>query len=183
METLGIQATSQLGKYLGFPLKHKGTGRNQYNFIVDRIISKLAGWKSKLLSFVGKTVLVKSVMTAIPNYVMQGVALPSHLCSKIDKINRDFLWGSTEEKRRLHLAGWSKVIKSKEEGGLGIQAARAKNIAMLAKLNWRLFQEKDTLGESSFEQILLLAKTESKGSGWASMLTYLEGNQGWFPNF
>ena len=27
-ETLGIQATSQLGKYLGFPLKHKGTGRN-----------------------------------------------------------------------------------------------------------------------------------------------------------
>lgn len=76
---------------------------------------------------------------------MQGVTLPSHLCSKIDKINRDFLWGSTEEKRRLHLVRWSKVIKAKEEGGLGIQAARAKNIAMLAKLNWRLYQEKDSL--------------------------------------
>ena len=144
-ETLGIQATSQLGKYLGFPLKHKGTGRNQYNFVVDRIISKLAGWKSKLLSFASRTVLVKWVMTAIPNYVMQGIDLPSHLCSKIDKINRDFLWGSTEEKRKLHLVGWSKVIKSKEGGGLGIQAARAKNIAMLAKLNWRLYQEKDSL--------------------------------------
>ena len=81
-ETLGIRAASQLGKYLGFPLKHKGTGRNQYNFIVDRIISRLVGWKSKLLSFAGRTVLVKSVMMAIPNYVMQGVALPSHLCSK-----------------------------------------------------------------------------------------------------
>ena len=144
-ETLGIQATSQLGKYLGFPLKHKGTGRNQYNFVVDRIISKLAGWKSKLLSFASRTVLVKWVMTAIPNYVMQGIDLPSHLCSKIDKINRDFLLGSTEEKRKLHLVGWSKVIKSKEGGGLGIQAARAKNIAMLAKLNWRLYQEKDLL--------------------------------------
>ena len=137
-ETLGIQATSQLGKYLGFPLKHKGTGRNQYNFVVDRIISKLTGWKSKLLSFASITVLVNSVMTAIPKYVMQGTALPTHLCNKIDKINRDFLWGSIEEKRRLHLVGWSKIIKSKEEGGLGIQAARAKNIAKLAKLNWRL---------------------------------------------
>ena len=144
-ETLGIQATLQLGKYLGFPLKHRETGRNQYNFVVDRLISKLAGWKSKLLSFAGRTVLVNSVMTAIPNYVMQGIALPTHLCSKIDKINRDFIWGSTEEKRRLHLVGWSKIIKAKEEGGLGIQAARSKNIAMLAKLNWRLYQEKDLL--------------------------------------
>ena len=104
-ETLGIQATSQLGKYLGFPLKHKGTGRNQYNFVVDRIISKLAGWKSKLLSFASITVLVNSVMTAIPKYVMQGATLPTHLCNKIDKINRDFLWGSTKEKRRLHFVG------------------------------------------------------------------------------
>jgi len=69
-ETLGIQATSQLGKYLGFPLKHKGTGRNQYNFVVDRIISKLAGSKSKLLSFAGRTVLVNSVITAIPYLTM-----------------------------------------------------------------------------------------------------------------
>lgn len=49
------------------------------------------------------------------------------------------------DKRKLHLVGWNKIIKSKEEGGLGIQAARAKNIALLAKLNWRLYQEKDSL--------------------------------------
>ena len=41
--------------------------------------------------------------------------------------------------------GWSKIIKPKDEGGLGIQAARAKNIALLAKLNWRLYQDKDSL--------------------------------------
>ena len=84
-------------------------------------------------------------MTAIPNYVMQGAALPTHLCDKLDKINRDFLWGSSLEKRKLHLVGWNKIIKSKEEGGLGIQEAKAKNIALLAKLNWRLYQEKESL--------------------------------------
>ena len=34
---------------------------------------------------------MKSIMLAIPNYVMQGEALPIHLCEELDKINRDFL--------------------------------------------------------------------------------------------
>ena len=81
-------------------------------------------------------------MAAIPNYVMQWATLPTHLCEKLDKINRDFLLGFSLDKRKLHLVGWNKIIKSKEEGGLGIQVARVKNIALLTKLNWRLYQEK-----------------------------------------
>ena len=33
----------------------------------------------------------------------------------------------------------------KEAGGLGIQEVRAKNIALLSKLNWRMYQEQDAL--------------------------------------
>ena len=124
---LNIQATTNLGKYLGFPLKHKNAERNQYNFIVERVINRLARWKSKFLSFAGRTILVKSVMSAMPNHVMQGVALPSHLCEKLDKINRDFLWGhSTDGKKRMHLVRWNKIIKPKEKGGLGIHSAKEK---------------------------------------------------------
>ena len=144
-DVLDIAETLNLGKYLGFPLNHKGVGRNKYNFVVERVISKLSGWKSKFLSFVERTVLIKSVMAAIPNYVMQGATLPIHLCEKLDKVNNDFLWDSSMDKRKLHLVGWSKIIRPKDEGGLGIQAARAKNIALLAKLNWRLYQDKDSL--------------------------------------
>ena len=36
-------------------------------------------------------------------------------------------------------------MKPKEDGGLGIQVAKAKNLALLAKLNWRMYQEKDAL--------------------------------------
>ena len=66
---------------------------------------------------------------------MQGVALPSHICDKLDEVNRDFLWGSTSEKRKLHLIGWSKIVRPKEDGGLEIQATKAKNLALLTKLN------------------------------------------------
>ena len=45
----------------------------------------------------------------------------------------------SKKRRRLHLVRWNKVVKSKEERGLGIQATQAKNIALLAKLNRRLY--------------------------------------------
>ena len=114
-------------------------------------MSKLAGWKAKYLSFAGWMVLIKSVMSDIPNYVMQGVALPIHVCEKLDKINQDFLWGSISEKKRMHMVGWSKIVKSKEEEGLGIQAARVKNIALLSKLNWRMYHEQN----ASWAKVLL----------------------------
>ena len=41
--------------------------------------------------------------------------------------------------------GWNKIFRSKEEGGLGIQAAKFKNLALLAKLNWRLNQENESI--------------------------------------
>ena len=104
-------------------------------------MNKLAGWKAKYLSFSSQAVLIKSIMSAIPNHVMQGAMLPVHVCEKLDKMNWDFLWGSTNERRNMHMVGWSKIVKSKDEGGLGIQEARAKNIALLSKVNWRMFHE------------------------------------------
>lgn len=43
------------------------------------------------------------------------------------------------------MVGQSKILKSKEEEGLGIQAAKAKNVAQLSKLNQRMYQEQDAL--------------------------------------
>lgn len=36
-------------------------------------------------------------------------------------------------------------MKSKEEGGLGLKEAKAKNIALLSKLNWRMYHDQDAL--------------------------------------
>lgn len=42
-ENLGIQATFNLGKYLGFPLSHRGATLSQFNFVAERVLTKLAG--------------------------------------------------------------------------------------------------------------------------------------------
>lgn len=63
----------------------------------------------------------------------------------LDKINRDFIWGSTPDKKKLHVAGLDKVAKPKYLGGLGIRLAGFANEIALAKLNWRVDRENDSL--------------------------------------
>lgn len=75
---------------------------------------------------------------------MQHTAIPSKLLQGIDKLNRNFLWGTSESRKKVHLIGWNKIAKAKEEGGLSIHAAKPKNIALLAKLNWRFHTEKSS---------------------------------------
>ena len=88
---LGIAATTNLGKYLGFPIIHQGRVGNGYNFVVNKIQSKLAGWRANLLSRVGRLVPVKSVAALVAEYYMQCQALPAKVCDQVDKLIRDFL--------------------------------------------------------------------------------------------
>jgi hypothetical protein len=141
---LGVASTPNLGKYLGFPLKSCHRSSNEFNFVVEKVQAKLSSWKSKLLSPAGRVILIQSVTSAIPNYYMQIFALPSKVCLELDKLNRNFLWGSTSEKKKMHMVGWKKVCRPKKEGGLGLSCAKPRNVALLAKFNWRLIQEKDS---------------------------------------
>ena len=49
-DILGFSSTPKLGKYLGFPIKQPRTSPQDYNFILDRMKQKLAGWKANMLS-------------------------------------------------------------------------------------------------------------------------------------
>ena len=138
VQQLEFNKTNNLGKYLGFPLKHKGRNRNEFQSVVDKVQAKLAGWKTKCLSPVGCLVLIKASITPITEYTMQCYYLPTRICDRIDKLTRDFLWGSIEEKRKLHLVGWDKAIAPTNLGGLGIFQTKARNSAILAKLCWRI---------------------------------------------
>uniref|UniRef100_A0A2N9ESQ0 Reverse transcriptase domain-containing protein n=2 Tax=Fagus sylvatica TaxID=28930 RepID=A0A2N9ESQ0_FAGSY len=99
-----VKSTQNLGKYLGFPLRPNGSSTRDFDFVVEKVQAKLSSWKAKLLSPAGKVILVQFVTSAIPAYYMQNVALPIRVCSNLDKLNRDFLWGSTDERKKMHMA-------------------------------------------------------------------------------
>ena len=55
--------------------------------------NKLQGWKEKFLSQVGREVLLKAVVQAIPTFVMSCFNLPSGLLEDIEMMIRKFWWG------------------------------------------------------------------------------------------
>ena len=59
-------------------------------------------------------------------------------------MNRNFLLGSTDTMKKMHWVGWHKVTKPKSEGGLGLQTAKGRNIALLSKLNWWFHTESNS---------------------------------------
>ena len=73
--------------------------------MLDKVKSKLVGWKANLLSMVGRVVLIQASSSAIPAYIMQSNLLPSKVLEGIDRVNRNFLWGSTENKGKMHWMG------------------------------------------------------------------------------
>ena len=70
-DILGFATTPFLGKYLDIPLKQPRSSFWDYNYILDRVKQKLAGWKTNMLSLVGRIVLIQASSAAIPAYVMQ----------------------------------------------------------------------------------------------------------------
>ena len=53
----------------------------------------------------GKAVLIQASSSAIPAYIMQSNLLPGKVLDGIDKVNRNFLWGLTENKGKMHWVG------------------------------------------------------------------------------
>lgn len=127
------------GKYLGSPFCKFTSRSKDFNYLAERMATKLSGWKSKHLSIAGCLTLIKAVTSAIPSYTMQVFLLPSSLCDLFDKLNRRFLWGINGDwKRFLSLKAWDNICVPKYAGGLGIRRARDTNIAYITKLGWIL---------------------------------------------
>lgn len=72
--------------YLENPLCKFRNKSEAFQPLVDKLAMKLAGWKSKLLSTIGRMVLVKTVTMAIPLYVIQSTLLPVKTCDCMDAL-------------------------------------------------------------------------------------------------
>ena len=91
VQLLGINETSNLGKYLGYLILHKRRCQNDFQFMVERVQAKLAGWKTECLSPAGWLVLIKAAVTAIPEYTMQCYKILVRICDEVEKLVRNFL--------------------------------------------------------------------------------------------
>ncbi|KAL4332584.1 hypothetical protein GQ457_07G007270 [Hibiscus cannabinus] len=73
------------------------------------------------LSLVGRITLAKSVLQAMPTYAMQTSYLPKSICDDLEKLLRNFIWGFTLDKKKVHLVNWNTMKQPIDHGGLGLK--------------------------------------------------------------
>ncbi|KAL9678548.1 hypothetical protein QQ045_016393 [Rhodiola kirilowii] len=130
--------------YLGVPICGRSLKVSDFSIIIHKMTSKIKSWAAKCLSYAGRLVLVKHVLSSIGSYWMRVLVFPSCVLKKILAICRNFLWsGSSSGKRNM--VAWKKVCKPKEEGGLGLLNLCLFNKALLLWQIWDLVRKKDLL--------------------------------------
>jgi hypothetical protein len=124
-------------KYLGVPLHFSKLRKEDLQPIVDKIISRIAGWKGRFLSYAGRLILLKVCLASIPIYLMSIIKFPKWAISMINSQMSHFLWNNNEDCHIYHLANWQLVSKKKELGGFGIPDLRNLNMSLLGSWIFR----------------------------------------------
>ncbi|KAG6729530.1 hypothetical protein I3842_01G032600 [Carya illinoinensis] len=109
-----------------------------FEYLVEKVRKKIAGWKFRLLSQGGRLILVKHVLSSMSIHLMSVMNVPGSILSRINSLLANFLWGETKNKRKLHWMSWKKVCKPTKEGGLGIRDFKKVQKSLQMKFAFRL---------------------------------------------
>ena len=105
--------------YLGMPLGAHLKDPSIWNPIIEKMEKKLCSLKHLYLSKGGRLTLLKSTLSSLPTYFLSLFTIPPAVANRLEKIQRNFLWGSSEEAFKYPLVAWNKVCWPVETGGLG----------------------------------------------------------------
>ena len=104
------------------------------------------GWRSRSLSWVGRCILINSVVQAIPNYTMSSFKILAKNCDKLDSLTRRFWWKPKEnEGGFIAWKAWEKLCRPKCVGALGFKRTKDVNAALLAKLAWIVLSKREII--------------------------------------
>ncbi|CAL5368692.1 unnamed protein product [Camellia sinensis] len=101
---LGCKVATLPVTYLGLPLGASFKAKGVWDGVLDRVQRRLAGWKQQYLSKGGRLTLIKSVLSSILTYFMSLHVIPVSVAARLEKLQRDFLWGVVE--RILNITWW-----------------------------------------------------------------------------
>jgi len=112
---------------------------------LDKVLNKIEGWRVKTLSQAGITVLIKACAATIPSYAMSNFVLPDLVCDILDREFKNFWWGFPNGKlHNLSLKSWGSICMPHSQGGLDIRDMKLTNLALIAKLGWKILNNFDS---------------------------------------
>ena len=132
---LGSKARKVPTTYLGLPLGDPFKSPFVWDVVEKRFHKRLAFWKRVKRQYLskGRLILFKSTLCNLPIYFMSLLVIPKMVVLRLEKIQRDFLWGRGAFEQRPHLVEWYSIFKYKKLEGLGIRVMSSFNKALFGK--------------------------------------------------
>ncbi|KAG2696954.1 hypothetical protein I3760_07G084700 [Carya illinoinensis] len=104
------------------------------------------------LSKGGRVTLIKSTLSNLPTYLLSLFPIPASVVARVEKLQRDFLWGGLGDEFKFHLIKWEQVCRPISGGGLGVRKLKDFNHALLGKWLWRFSKEPESLWKLLIEK-------------------------------
>ena len=149
MEELASELGCKVGTlpttYLGLPLGAKHKALSVWDSVEERFRKRLASWKLQYISKGGRATLIRSSLSSLPIYHLSLFRAPLKVCARLERIQRQFLWGGSDLVKKVSLVSWATVCTEKRKGGMGIKSFSKMNKALLSKWNWRFANDKNSL--------------------------------------
>ncbi|RVW83658.1 putative ribonuclease H protein [Vitis vinifera] len=142
---LGCKVGQLPSAYLGLPLWAPNKASSVWDGVEKRVRWKLTLWKRQFISKGGRITLIKSTLASMPLYQLSLFRMPKIVARRLEKLQRDFLWGGGNMERKAHLVNWEMVCTGKEKKGLGLRKLIPLNKALLGKWVWRFTRAKDEM--------------------------------------
>ena len=87
--------------------------------------------------------MIKSILCSLPLFQFSVLLAPVGILQKMDQHIRNFFWkGGKQNERKIPLVNWETVSKPLMEGGLNFKNLSLQNVAMGAKLLWKIIVPK-----------------------------------------
>jgi hypothetical protein len=140
-DVLNCKVASFPQNYLGLPLSDSKLPREVFLPYISAVEKRIS-FSLDIITSGGRLTLTKSVLSALPAYLMSCIKLPQWVINEIERLLRAFFW---KGKSTIHgsdcLVAWDFVCRDYREGGLGIKNLRIQNECLLKKFVHRLLVE------------------------------------------
>ncbi|XP_058092672.1 uncharacterized protein LOC131239131 [Magnolia sinica] len=147
--------------------------------LIQKILRRIEGWKSKLLNPAVKAILIKNVLSSIPIHILSALNIPAAVSNSLEADFADFFWGTAEGRQKKHWTKWARICRPLFEGGLGIRRLGDVMRAFSIKMGWSLLKGKSLwarLISAKYLPFLLQSKGRSSQAAsqvWKEMLNML----------
>ncbi|XP_059073624.1 uncharacterized protein LOC131874320 [Cryptomeria japonica] len=132
-------------KYLRVLMFARASKTALWEELISKCRQKMKQWKYRWLSLPGRIQLIKSVPVTMPLYAMQVFKLCCKVLQALEINFKKFLWEGAKQVKKISLLNWNLICKSNLGGGAGLRHMEKKNLALGAKLIWKMYRSPEKL--------------------------------------